>query len=322
MLFQSAGIITESGSVFRTCVANTTLLRTEIFMERFSEFKKNIRQQVPLAMHTWFQLGGIAELFAEPKIEEELAAILKRCRELQVPTRTLGYGSNIIVSDAGVRGMVFRLTASCFTDIRVEGNTVVAGGGAKLGRVVTTAVHAGLAGLENLIGIPGTVGGAIAVNLCTSSENLHRWVKTLRLMNPSGKVLECTNQDVSFGGNDLDLQEMILLEAVLELNEEDPAELSKRMQRNWIMRKTMFPTGQCSGYIFKNPRGGAASELIERAGLKGTRIGGAVVNERNPNFIVAEPECTSTDVLRLIDLIRNQVLDRTDTELELYIQVW
>ncbi|MDR1493469.1 MAG: UDP-N-acetylmuramate dehydrogenase [Planctomycetaceae bacterium] len=291
-------------------------------MDRFSEFKKNIRRQVPLAMHTWFQLGGVAEFFAEPKLEEELAALLKRCRELQMPTRTFGYGSNIIVSDAGVRGMVFRLTANCFTDIRIEGNAIVAGGGAKFGRVITSAVHAGLSGIENLIGIPGTVGGAIAVNTCAGSGTVSQRIQKLRLVNPFGKIMELTSKDISFGADEFDLQEMILLEAVFELDEEDPTELSKRMQKNWIIRKTTFPTGQCSGHIFKNPRGESASELIERAGLKGARSGGAVVNERNPNFIVAEPECTSADVLRLIDLIRNQVLDRTDTELELHVQIW
>jgi len=291
-------------------------------MDRFTEFKKNIRQQVPLAMHTWFQLGGAAEFFAEPKLEEELTAILKRCREIGMPTRTLGYGSNIIVSDDGVRGMVFRLTASCFTEIQVSGNTVIAGGGAKLGRVITTAVHAGLSGIEDLIGIPGTVGGAIAANTGTSHGTVIRRVKKIRLANLSGEITELTNKENPFGSDDWDLQDSILLEAVFDLEEDNPVELSKRMQKIWIMRKTTFPTGQCSGYIFKNPRGVSASELIERAGLKGTRIGGAIVSERNPNFIIAEPECTSSDVLRLIDLIRTQVFDRTDAELELHVQVW
>jgi len=290
-------------------------------MERFSNFKNIVRQQVPLAMHTWFQLGGPAEFFAEPRLEEELAALLKLCKNESIPTRVLGFGSNIIVSDVGVLGMVFRLTAGCFTDIRVEGNLVIMGGGAKLGRVITAAVHAGLAGIENLIGIPGTVGGAIMANMGTNSGTIGQWVKKIRLANDSGEIIEMAGKDFAFGlGNSL--QDVIVLEAVVELEEEDAVELAKRMQKLWIVRKTMFPAKQCSGYIFKNPRGLPPGELIERSGLKGTRIGGAVVSERHANFIIAEPECTGSDILRLIDLVRDQVLDRTEVELELSVQVW
>ena len=141
-------------------------------MERFSDFKNRVRYQVPLAMHTWFQLGGPAEFFAEPKLEEELLALLKLCKTESIPTRMLGFGSNIIVSDAGVPGMVFRLMAGGFSDIQIDGNRVIAGGGAKLGRVITAAVHAGLAGIESLIGIPGTVGGAIVANTGTNNETI------------------------------------------------------------------------------------------------------------------------------------------------------
>ena len=291
-------------------------------MERFSKFKDHVRHQVPLAMHTWFQLGGPAEFFAEPKLEEELTALLTLCKSEGISVRTLGFGSNVIVSDSGVPDMVFRLTAGCFSDIQIDGNTIIAGGGAKLGRVITAAAHAGLAGIENLIGIPGTVGGAIMTNTGTNSGAIGQWVKSVRLVDESGKVVELSGKDVLFGPEGSGLQDMILLEAVFELEEEDATDLSKRMQKLWIIRKTTFPSGQCSGYIFKNPRGLPPNELIERAGLKGTRIGGAVVSERNANFIVAEPECTSSDVLRLIDLVRDQVLDRTDVELELNVQIW
>jgi UDP-N-acetylmuramate dehydrogenase len=291
-------------------------------MERFSNFKSQVRQQVPLAMHTWFQLGGPAEFFAEPRLEEELVALMQLCKTEAIPMRTLGFGSNIIVSDAGVPGMVFRLTAGSFTDIRIVGHTVIAGGGAKLGRVITAAVHAGLAGIENLIGIPGTVGGAIMAHTGTNSGTLCQWIKTIRLANDFGDVFEVNGKDLTFGSGGNVLQDMVLLEAVFELEEEDATDLAKRLQTLWIVRKTTFPSGQCAGYIFNNPRGLPANELIERAGLKGTRIGGAVVSERNANFIVAEPECSCTDILRLIDLVRDQVLDRTDVELELNVQVW
>ena len=116
---------------------------------------------------------------------------------------------------------------------------------------------------------------------------------------------------------------MVILEAEFQLEEDDPRELARRMQKHWIVKKAAQPMGhQCAGCVFRNPRGASAGELIEEAGLKGTRIGGAVVSDRHANFIVAEPECTSQDVLRLIDLVRAQVHDRLGVELERELEIW
>ena len=115
----------------------------------------------------------------------------------------------------------------------------------------------------------------------------------------------------------------MILEGSFQLEEDDPPRLAQRMQKQWIVKKAAQPMGhQCAGCVFKNPRGASAGELIEQAGLKGTRIGGAVVSDRHANFIVAEPESTSQDVLRLIELIRSQVRDRLGVELELEIEIW
>lgn len=292
-------------------------------MERFPEFKKILRTNVPLAMHTWFQLGGPAQFFAEPKNEGELIALLKRCAELSIPVRVLGGGSNVIVSDEGVSGMVIRLTASCFCEIQAEQNMVVAGGGAKLGRAVTGSIYAGFGGIESLIGVPGTVGGAVIGNTGGSGGTIGQWISRVRAVDEKGEVLEYGKNNLSFAPGESFLRDTIILDVTLTLEKEDSAELAKRLQKIWIIKKTMYPTGhQSSGFIFRNPRGMQASELIERAGLKGTRIGGAVVSDRNANFIVAEPECTSSDILRLIELVRSQVFDRLDVELELKIEIW
>jgi UDP-N-acetylmuramate dehydrogenase len=126
-----------------------------------------------------------------------------------------------------------------------------------------------------------------------------------------------------FGYRESSLDELAIIEARLELELDDPQELAKRLQKQWIVRKASQPMGhQCAGCVFKNPRGVSAGELIERAGLKGTRIGGAVVSDRHANFIIAEPDCTSNDVLRLIDLVRDQVRDRLGVELELELEIW
>lgn len=289
----------------------------------FSDFKSIVRQNVPLAMHTWMQLGGPAEYFAEPRTTEELAGLLKIAQRENLPVRVLGIGSNLLVPDDGVRGLVLRFTAPEFSGIRSEENRVIAGGGAKLGRVITHSVHAGLGGIEGLIGIPGTVGGALVANAGTNNDDIGQTVQEVCIMTDSGEVRELGRDEISFEYRRSSLEEAIILSATLELQREDSLELSKRLQKLWIFRKTSQPIGhQCTGLVFKNPRGMVAGELIERAGLKGTRIGGAVICERNANFIVAEAECTSSDVLRLIELVQTQVNHRLEIELEIGLEIW
>ena len=286
-------------------------------------FEEFVRQDEPLAMHTWFQLGGPAEYFAEPADADQLIALIQRCHQEDVPIRLLGRGSNILVRDEGVPGVVVRLLAPNFGQIEVRGESIVAGGGATLGRVITTAVHQGLAGLETLIGIPGTLGGALHGNAGTHGSDVGQWTAEATVVTATGEVSTLKRDDLVFGYRQSSLDELAILQATLSLEEDDPRELARRMQKHWIVRKARQPMGhQCAGCVFRNPRGASAGELIDDAGLKGTRIGGAVVSDRHANFIVAEPECTSQDVLRLIDLIRAQVHDRMDVELERELEIW
>ncbi|MGI6418152.1 MAG: UDP-N-acetylmuramate dehydrogenase [Thermoguttaceae bacterium] len=292
-------------------------------MNFLSGFEKIVRRDEPLAMHTWFQLGGPAEYFAEPETTDQLVALVRRCTEHQVPVRMLGGGSNLLVGDAGVPGVVIRLSAPEFEKIRVEPPRIVAGGGAKTGRVVTTAVHSGLAGLEGLVAIPGTLGGALHGNAGTQSTNIGQWTTSATVITIAGEICRRDRDDLHFEYRRSSLDDLVILQATLELEQDDPQELSRRLQKQWILRKAAQPMGhQCAGCVFKNPRGMRAGELIEQAGLKGTRIGGAIVSDRHANFIVAEPECTANDVLRLIDLVRGQVSDRLGVDLELELEIW
>ena len=292
-------------------------------MSLLTGFENVVRQGEPLAMHTWFQLGGPAEYFAEPETAEQLIALVRRCHAEGVDMRLLGQGSNILVRDEGVPGMVIRLSAPAFSEIRVEGRSLIAGGGALLGRAVTTAVHRGLAGLEALIGIPGTVGGALHGNAGTHSGNIGQWTIEATVIAANGEVYQRSGDELVFDYRQSSLDDLVILEASCQLEEDNPRELAQRMQKQWIVKKASQPMGhQCAGCVFKNPRGSSAGELIDHAGLKGTRIGGAVVSDRHANFIVAEPECTAQDVLRLIELIRGQVRDRMGIELELELEIW
>ena len=286
-------------------------------------FEKIVRPSEPLAMHTWFQLGGPAEYFAEPNTVDELVALVRRCREEGVEARLLGQGSNILVRDEGVPGLVVHLSAPAFCGIEIDGRRVAAGGGALLGRVVTTTVHAGLAGLETLIGIPGTIGGALHGNAGAQGGDIGQWTFNATVLTAAGEIIERAGDDLTFDYRQSSLDDLAILEARCELEEDDPRQLAQSMQKHWIIKKASQPMGhQSAGCAFKNPRGVGAGKLIDSAGLKGTRIGGAVVSDRHANFILAEPECTSQDVLRLIDLIRGQVRDRLGVELELELEIW
>jgi len=292
-------------------------------MDPLKGFEDIVRRDEPLAMHTWLQLGGTAEYFAEPETTDQLVALITRCHQEGIAMRVLGRGSNILVRDEGVPGIVVHLAGAAFSAIRVSEQSITAGGGAKLGRVVTTSVHKGLAGLETLIGIPGTIGGALHGNAGTHGGDVAQWVARLTVVSQTGEITEHGRDDLALGYRHNSLDEPVILEATFQLEEDDPQEVARRMQKQWIVKKAAQPLGhQSAGCAFKNPRGTSAGELIEEAGLKGTRIGGAVVSDRHANFIIAEPECTSQDVLRLIDLIRSQVHDRLGVELEQSLEVW
>jgi UDP-N-acetylmuramate dehydrogenase len=292
-------------------------------MSLVKDFEHFVKPAEPLAPHTWFHLGGPAEFFAEPSTVDELQALVRRCRESGMPVRLLGGGSNILVRDEGVPGMVVRLSAPAFTDIKLERHSLVAGGGAKLGHAISTSVREGLAGLETLVGIPGTIGGALHGNAGSRGGDIGQWTCQATVMTRTGEILQREREELVFAYRESSLDELVILSARFQLDADDPEELTKRMQKQWIVKKASQPLGhQSAGCIFKNPRGMSAGMLIEQAGLKNTRIGQAEVSDRHANFIVADPGATSADVLRLIDVVRERVTDRLGIELETEIEIW
>ena len=282
-----------------------------------------VKRAEPLAPLTWFHLGGPAEFFAEPNTVEELLAVARRCREQGTPIRLLGGGSNILVRDEGVAGMVVRLSAPPFSEITVGKQTVSAGGGAKLGHAISTSVREGLAGLEALVGIPGTIGGALHGNAGSRGGDIGQWTCRATVMTRAGEIVERTREELVFAYRESSLDDLAILSAQFQLEQDDPEELTKRMQKQWIVKKAAQPLGhQSAGCIFKNPRGMSAGMLIEQAGLKNTRMGQAEVSDRHANFIIAEQGASSQDVLKLIDLVRDRVMDRLGIELETEIEIW
>lgn len=286
-------------------------------------FEQIVRLAEPLSAHTWFRLGGAAQYFAEPRSEDELAALVRRCSDEAVPVRLLGGGSNILVRDEGFAGLVIHLSAAAFNQIEVAGRIVTAGAGAKLGHVVSTSIREGLGGLEALVGIPGTVGGALRGNAGGRGGDIGQWTSHATVMTRDGQLLERKREDLVFAYRQSSLDELVILRAQFQLEQDDPEELTKRMQKQWIVKKAAQPLAhQSAGCIFKNPRGMSAGMLIDQAGLKGTRVGGAEVSDRHANFIVAESGASSQDVLKLIELVRARVAERLGVELETEIEIW
>jgi len=286
-------------------------------------FEHFVKRSEPLAQHTWFHLGGPAECLAEPESVEELQLLVRRAQDEGLPIRLLGGGSNILVRDEGVSGFVVRLAAEAFNAISVTKQNVSAGGGAKLGHVISSAVREGLAGLEPLVGIPGTIGGALHSNAGSRGGDIGQWTCQATVMTRTGDILTRQREELVFAYRESSLDELVILDARFELEQEDPEELTKRMQKQWIIKKASQPLGhQSAGCIFKNPRGMSAGMLIEQAGLKNTRIGGAEVSQRHANFIVADEGATSRDVLALIELVRERVQERMGVELETEIEIW
>ena len=293
-------------------------------MQALDEFQAIVRAGESLAPHTWFRLGGPADALARPRTAEELVALLRRCRDAQIPFRILGGGSNVLVRDEGVRGVVVHLESPAFSDVILGDGRIEVGAAVPLTALISQTARAGLGGMEVLTGIPGTVGGALRGNAGGRQGAIGQLVRRATVVDASDQIQVRERDDLSFAYRSSSLDEPVILSAEFALEPDDPEAVVKRMRRIWIVKKENQPYGhQSSGCIFKNPAPDlSAATLIEQGGLKGTRIGGAEISDRHPNFIVAQPGATAADVLALIERVRGRVWEQFGYDLELQIQVW
>lgn len=292
-------------------------------MELTAGFEHFVRTDEPLAPYTWLKLGGSAEYFAEPTTEEELIAVIKRCREQNITARVLGDGSNLLVSDTGVPGMVINLQHPTFCGIETDGNRLTAGGGARMSHVVSTAVGKGLAGLEGLAGLPGTVGGALHGNAGGNGIDIGQRAIEARVITRAGEIITRTAQDLQFSFRQSSLDELVILDATFELESADANDLTRRMQKFWIVRKASQPSGSDNvASLFFDPPGLSASTLIEQAGLRGTKVGGVEICAEHANFVLASSDATSSDVVRLAELVQGRVKEVTGMDLQCQLVQW
>jgi UDP-N-acetylmuramate dehydrogenase len=292
-------------------------------MSIFSGLEEIVETDYPLAKRTWYGLGGPADYFIRPKTTEQLKEVVQRCIENGIRIYVMGFGSNLLVSDDGLRAAVIKLETQQFAQIQFEAQEVTAWAGAELSKLVLTCVEKGLSGIETLTGIPGSVGGAVKMNAGGNFGDFGAAVETVTLMDNAGNVFEKSKPELVFDYRQTNITAKFVLSARLKLNAGDPEQIMRTVKEVWIYKKNNQPLNtKNSGCIFRNPRGVSAGALIDRAGLKGLQIGGAVVSEKHANFIIAEKGCRSRDVLRLIEAIKQRVKEQFNIELELEIEIW
>ncbi len=282
-----------------------------------------VRRHEQMASHTTFRVGGPADLFLLPLDEDDLSVMLTELDEARVPVRIIGNGSNLLVADAGVRGAIIRLTPN-FSTLRREGDVIIAGAGAKLARSVSFAAAEELSGLESTMGIPGTIGGAMVMNAGTDTGCISDLVESASFMTHSGKRVEklCEQLDYSYRCSALQDGDLIVLSARLKLTPGHRETILAKMDRLEEKRTSRQPT-RChtAGSTFKNEEDIAAGKLIDYAGCKGHRIGGAEVSEMHANFIIAHPEATASDIRNLANWMHRCVLEEFERDLLMEIEI-
>lgn len=282
-----------------------------------------IKRNEPLGSYTTFGVGGPAEVFFEPRTNDEVRELLAFGRDNNLPVKVIGKGSNILVNDSGVRGVVLYFGSDNFNKIERENASIVVGASVSLPLLVNKSIEWGLGGLEPLIGIPGTVGGAVAINAGGKYGTISECIQSVTAIEIDGSIRRYDREDVDFGYRKNCFPNQVITEIMLKLKKCGSSELRRRSREILEEKKKSQPlSAKSAGCIFKNPNGYSAGYLIEHAGLKGKIIGGAKVSEKHANFIINTGNACAADLLRLIDMARSTVLEKFNVLLELEIQVW
>jgi UDP-N-acetylenolpyruvoylglucosamine reductase len=281
-----------------------------------------IRRDEPLAKHTTLRVGGPADAYVEPASEVDLAAVLKFCGARGVPLFVIGRGSNLLVRDGGFRGAVICLSHPSFSKVEMDGVHLRCGAGAKLKTVAVEARRHNISGLEFLEGIPGSVGGALRMNAGAMGGATFDVIESVRLMDFDGNARELAPKELSVAYRDCDtLKNHIALGAVFKGRADSPESIAQRMsafnQKRWASQ----PAAPSAGCAFKNPPSIPAGKLIDELGLKGARVGGAVVSQEHGNFIVNDGNATARDVLELISILKAKAKAERGIELHTEVEI-
>ncbi len=288
-----------------------------------SDFSKCMTTDVPLAPLTWFRVGGPARYFARPSCARDLSQIFQRAIAEDMTVKVLGGGANVLVADKGFDGVVLRLDDDAFRSVDVDGDIVTVGGGVDLMPLCRQLSEQGLSGLEGLAGIPGTIGGAVRMNAGGRFGEMADTVVSAEVLTSDGVVETWSRQRLAFGYRHSAIRSEIVVSARLQLQSADPDQTGQRYAALLTHKRHSQPMADKSaGCIFKNPKDASAGALIDQAGLKGARAGLATVSTCHANFIVAEAGAKASDILCLIEIVRNRVSAQFGITLETEVDIW
>lgn len=285
-------------------------------MDRMPAVRGALKEHASLAGLTWFRVGGPADILFRPEDSDDLAHFLAH-RPLDAPMTIIGAGSNLLVRDGGVRGIVIHL-GSGFSPVEVlEANRIRAGSGASDQAVADTALAAAIGGFEFLSGIPGTIGGALRMNAGAFGGEMKDVVIEVRALDPSGRLHTLSGAEMGFSYRHSDIPEdWFFIDALLQGKSDDSSAIQKRMADIKSARdKTQPVRGRTGGSTFANPEGAQAWKLIEDAGCRGLRIGDAMVSELHCNFLLNVGDAKASDIEALGEEVRRRVKEKTGYEL-------
>lgn len=294
----------------------------EIYQELKNRAVGNVRLAEPMSRHTTWRIGGPADIFVEPGGVDELRRAVLFARERSLPFLVMGNGSNLLVSDAGVRGLVIKICRG-MSKVSVDGNNVSAEAGVRLSQLLQISKKAGLGGFEFTAGIPGAVGGAIVMNAGANGSCMGNLVQDVTVMNFSGELMCFGREQLNFGYRACALQEYpgIVVHANFTCLPRPGPEIQQLidsyMRRRRLTQPLNYPN---AGSVFKNPPGDSAGRLIEQAGAKGMRIGGIQVSDRHANFFVNTGNGTAGDVLAMVAAVRKMVKEKFGLTLALEVK--
>lgn len=283
-----------------------------------------VKRNELLSQHTTMKIGGPADLFIEPSSLENIQKVMTFIKERQLPWRAIGRGSNLLVSDKGIEGVVIKL-GSGLNHLSINESTITVGGGHSLVSLSTLISKKGLSGLEFASGIPGSVGGAVYMNAGAHGSDISKILTKAHILFEDGSIEWLSNDEMEFTYRTSVLQKKrpgIVLEAEFKLTMGDRTAIVSQMQKNKDYRKETQPWNfPCAGSIFRNPLPNYAGKLIEEAGLKGFQIGGAKISEMHGNFIVNAGNATAKDVLDLIQYIKDKIEHLFGVKMETEVEI-
>lgn len=293
-------------------------------LKELKKLRGRLTLQVPMARYTTMRVGGPAKALYQPESLKDLIDFVRLCKRKKISFLAIGSGSNIIVNDYGTKKILIRLTSPFFKKIEVGELKLSCGGGLLLSELLRIAEENSLGGAEFLVGIPGTVGGAIIQNSGAQEASISEIVKDIRVLDKDARVKILNRSEISFGYRRSGLDKFIIFGATFALKRMSRKDISRDISQYMKIRlSTQDYTAPSAGCIFKNPEGYgiSAAELIDNCGLKGKRVGGACISERHANFIINRKNANAGDILRLIAHIKNRVNRQFGIRLEEEVKI-